>query len=177
MPSTFSSVPCLWLRIYLLVLSFFALPCQGAPLTGPDEYACNVCRESPEGERVLINPSKSFTQSSGRKTTCGELQEWVQDVQPSGGSPGEAELCGLTQYLAWFYLCDCEGPAIPSPIDNVKVNSVFFVPCKYLEKFIYYNTSLYLLKANTRCSFSIYHDLFLYLRILIHRVIFVEHQV
>ena len=124
MPSTVSSVPCLWLRITLLVLSFFALHCQGAPLTGPDEYACNVCRESPEGERVLINPSKSFTQSSGRKTTCGELQEWVQDVQPSGGSPGEAELCGLTQYLAWFYRCDCEGPDIPSPIDNVKVGSV-----------------------------------------------------
>ena len=124
MPSTVSSVPCLWLRITLLVLSFFALHCQGAPLTGPDEYACNVCRESPEGERVLINPGKSFTQSSGRKTTCGELQEWVQDVQPSGGSPGEAELCGLTQYLAWFYLCDCEGPDIPSPIDNVKVSSV-----------------------------------------------------
>jgi len=82
-----------------------------------NEYACNACRDSPDGERVLINPSKSFTQSNGRYTTCGELQEWVQDVQPSGGSQGEAELCGLTQYLAWFHDCDCEGPDIP-PLDE-----------------------------------------------------------
>ncbi len=79
----------------------------------------NVCRESPEGERVLTNPDKSFKQSNGETVRCCELQEWVQDVKPSGGAPGEARMCEIVQYLAWLH-CDCAGPEIPSPDDTVE---------------------------------------------------------
>ena len=115
--SSFPPVPSSLLRQLSVVLYISVLHCRGAPIV--DEYSCNVCRDPPQGDRYLINPGKSFTQSNGRDTTCGELQEWVQDVEPVGGSPGEAELCGLTQYLAWFHKCDCFGPDIPSPQDNV----------------------------------------------------------
>jgi hypothetical protein len=117
LPSSFPPVPSMLLRQLSVILYFSVLHCRGAPIV--DEYSCNVCRDPPQEERYLINPDKKFTQSNGRDTTCGELQEWVQDVQPIGGSPGEAELCGLTQYLAWFHKCDCVGPDIPSPEDNV----------------------------------------------------------
>lgn len=51
--------------------------------------------------------------------SCGELQEWVQDVASSGGTPEEARYCELVRYSAWLN-CDCIGPDIPSPIDDVK---------------------------------------------------------
>lgn len=82
-------------------------------------HSGNICRDSAEGERKLVNPSKTFTQSNGVAVSCGELQEWVQDVAPSGGAPGEATYCQLVQYVAWQN-CDCIGPDIPSPFDDVK---------------------------------------------------------
>lgn len=39
-------------------------------------------------------------------------------MEPSDGTPEEARYCQLTQYLAWLN-CDCMGPEIPSPMDNV----------------------------------------------------------
>ena len=68
-------------QITVIVYILSVCCCNAVPLLD-DEYSCNVCRDPPHGERYLINPNKSFTQSDGRVTTCGELQQWVQDVQP-----------------------------------------------------------------------------------------------
>jgi hypothetical protein len=103
------------LVITLLLVSF-----RGAEARPIDyDYSCNICRDPPSGTREVINLGKSFTQSSGRTMTCGELQASVQDILPEGGSPGEARLCVTAQYLAWLY-CDCSGPSIPLPTDDYK---------------------------------------------------------
>eukprot|EP00536_Pseudo-nitzschia_multiseries_P015487 jgi/Psemu1/262989/estExt_Genewise1Plus.C_8960012 len=116
-------------RAFILVCFFLSyplvLPCRGAPLQEADEYACNICRDPPYGERVLIHPDKTFTQSNGVTVSCGELQEWVQDVSPSpsGGTLEEARYCKLVQYLAWQN-CDCSGPELPSPEDEQPVKEL-----------------------------------------------------
>jgi hypothetical protein len=62
------------------------------------EYSCNICRDSPQGKREVINLSKSFKQQgNGVTMTCGQLQESVQDLNPISGAPGEARLCATSQ--------------------------------------------------------------------------------
>jgi hypothetical protein len=62
------------------------------------DYSCNICRDSSQGKREVINLSKSFTQeANGVTMTCGQLQESVQDLNPISGAPGEARLCATAQ--------------------------------------------------------------------------------
>lgn len=99
----------------LLALLFFLSSQRGQSMP---EYSCNICRDPPSGERALINGEKTFTQSNGVTTSCNELQEWVQDVDPTPtGAPGEAFLCATTQFIAELN-CECSGPDIPSMNDS-----------------------------------------------------------
>ena len=107
---------------YILVLFVFVLSlcqelsqCEANPI-----YACNICRNPPQGTRELVNGGKTFGQSNGVTMSCLDLQLSVQDVNPtSTGSAGEARLCSTAQYLAYLH-CDCSGPTISPPTDVYK---------------------------------------------------------
>jgi uncharacterized membrane protein YgcG len=82
-------------------------------------YLCNVCQNSDQGLRYLADRSESFVNPSTQQTwTCGELQDAVQDVDPtSSGAAGEARLCYIYQIYAEQY-CTCNGPEVPSLING-----------------------------------------------------------
>lgn len=82
-------------------------------------YLCNVCQNSDYGDRYLADPSESFVNpGSGSTWTCGDLQEHMQDVNPtSSGAAGEAYLCSVYQIYAEKY-CTCNGPEVPSLLDG-----------------------------------------------------------
>jgi hypothetical protein len=66
-----------------------------AKFVNGEYYLCNVCQNSNYGERYLYDRSESFINpSTNERWTCGELQDAVQDVDPtSNGAAGEAYLC------------------------------------------------------------------------------------
>lgn len=78
-----------------LALSAFVLPLLAARIVHGEYYLCNVCQNSDDGERYLYDRSESFINpSTNERWTCGDLQDAVQDVDPtSNGAPGEAYLC------------------------------------------------------------------------------------
>lgn len=60
-----------------------------------ESYLCNVCQNSEYGDRYLYDRSESFINpSTNQQWTCGDLQDAVQDVNPTNsGASGEAYLC------------------------------------------------------------------------------------
>lgn len=82
-------------------------------------YLCNVCQNSEYGERYLYDRSESFINpASGDRWTCGDLQDHMQDVNPtSSGAAGEAYLCTVYQIYAEKY-CTCMGPSVTSLLDG-----------------------------------------------------------
>jgi hypothetical protein len=66
-----------------------------AKVASGEHYLCNVCQNSDDGERYIHDRSESFINpSTNERWTCGELQDAVQDIDPtSNGAAGEAYLC------------------------------------------------------------------------------------
>lgn len=95
-------------------------------------YLCNVCQNSNDGYRYLADPDgESFVNpSTGDTWTCGDLQDAVQDVNPtSSGAAGEARLCYIYQIYAEQY-CTCAGPEVPSLFEEYEdINA----PCNLCE--------------------------------------------
>lgn len=81
------------------------------------QYACNVCQNSPYGSRTLKYPSQVFVMENGKSWQCGQLQEMVQDVQPSANAQ-EAQHCQTYQIIAEIHGCECNGPQVDSLLDG-----------------------------------------------------------
>ncbi|KAG7373074.1 hypothetical protein IV203_033798 [Nitzschia inconspicua] len=94
------------------------LSLMACAVTG-EYYLCNVCQNSDHGERYLYDRSESFINpSTNQRWTCGDLQDAVQDVDPtSSGASGEAYLCAVYQVYAEMH-CTCMGPEVPSLLDG-----------------------------------------------------------
>ncbi|KAG7372225.1 hypothetical protein IV203_018368 [Nitzschia inconspicua] len=98
------------MRTFLVVLLFGSYYVHG-------QYDCNVCQNSPYGQRTLKSPSKIFVMENGQSWKCGQLQEFVQDVRPSA-SREEALFCRDYQVIAEIYGCSCNGPAVDSLLNG-----------------------------------------------------------
>ena len=81
------------------------------------QYDCNVCQNHPRGQRWLTNPNHQFTMSNGKKWTCQELQDVVQDVRPSSNAQ-EARHCLDHQVIAELNGCQCNGPSVQSLLNG-----------------------------------------------------------